>query len=149
MAGSKAIRGHVQAAEESRKIRAVKERLARARPSGRAGASGLAVTLATRDDTRLVGDIEKLIKRKIELEPLELDDDRPPRRPRRDDGDEPRERGFASREYRPRAPAPAPRDPFFDQPYEPSATAEEPLERRVGCGGGTSSAAESCRREIA
>jgi ATP-dependent RNA helicase RhlE len=47
--------------------------------TGRAGASGLAVTLVTRDDTRLVGDIEKLIKKKIELEPIELEDDRPRR----------------------------------------------------------------------
>ena len=96
--------------------------------TGRAGASGLAITLVARDDTRLVNDIEKLIKRKIELEPIELDDDRPPRRPRRDDGEEPRERAYASRDtYRPRAPAPAPRDPFFDQPYVASVTAEAPL----------------------
>src|SRR5438093_3582987 len=95
--------------------------------TGRAGASGLAVTLVSRDDARLVSDIEKLIKKKIELEPLELDDDRPLRRPRRDDGDESRERALASRDYRPRAPAPAPRDPSFDQPYVPSANAQDPL----------------------
>ncbi len=54
--------------------------------TGRAGASGLAVTLVTRDDTRLVSDIEHLIKKKIELEPFELEDDRPRRpRPRADD----------------------------------------------------------------
>jgi superfamily II DNA/RNA helicase len=49
--------------------------------TGRAGASGLAITLVTRRGQRLVSDIEKLIKKKIELEPLELDDDRgaPPR----------------------------------------------------------------------
>ncbi|MCE2907909.1 MAG: DEAD/DEAH box helicase, partial [Burkholderiaceae bacterium] len=63
--------------------------------TGRAGASGLAITLVTRDDTRLVADIEKLIKKKIELEPAELEDDRPPRRRderpyRRDDDDAPR-----------------------------------------------------------
>jgi ATP-dependent RNA helicase RhlE len=39
--------------------------------TGRAGASGLAVTLVTRDDTRLVGDIEKLIKKKLEIEPID------------------------------------------------------------------------------
>ena len=51
--------------------------------TGRAGASGLAVTLVSRDDARLVADIEKLIKKKIELEPLELDDERAaPRLPR-------------------------------------------------------------------
>jgi superfamily II DNA/RNA helicase len=58
--------------------------------TGRAGASGLAVTLVDRDDVRLVGDIERLIKKKIELEPFELVDDRPRRAPyrARDGGDE-------------------------------------------------------------
>ena len=35
--------------------------------TGRAGASGLAVTLVTRDDAPMISDIEKLIKKKIEL----------------------------------------------------------------------------------
>ena len=56
--------------------------------TGRAGASGLAVTLVTRDDTRLVGDIEKLIKKKIEIEAIELDDERMRRPPRRRPDDE-------------------------------------------------------------
>ena len=47
--------------------------------TGRAGQSGLAVTLVAREDARLVGEIEKLLKRKIELEPFELDDGPPPR----------------------------------------------------------------------
>src|SRR6201991_419768 len=47
--------------------------------TGRAGASGLAVTLVTRDDARNMSDIEKLINKKIELEPFEVEDDRPPR----------------------------------------------------------------------
>jgi superfamily II DNA/RNA helicase len=51
--------------------------------TGRAGASGLAVTLVDRDDVRLVGDIERLIKKKIEIEPFELVDDRPRRAPYR------------------------------------------------------------------
>ena len=54
--------------------------------TGRAGASGLAVTLVTRDDARMISDIERLIRKKIELEPIELEDDRP-RRPRRRDDD--------------------------------------------------------------
>ena len=104
--------------------------------TGRAGASGLAVTLVTRDDTRMVSDIEKLIKKKIEIEPIELEDDRPPRRPRREfderdsaDDDRP---ARAERDDRPprRAPEPAraraPSDPFFDKPYEPSAATEPP-----------------------
>src|SRR6187399_3643012 len=35
--------------------------------TGRAGASGLAVTLVTREDARLVADLEKLLKKKVEL----------------------------------------------------------------------------------
>jgi ATP-dependent RNA helicase RhlE len=98
--------------------------------TGRAGASGLAVTLVTRDDSRLVSDIEKLIKKKIELEPIELDDERTSRAPRpprrRDDDDErPAPRAAAGGgggwDPRPRyAPPAPPKDPFFDQPYEAS-----------------------------
>jgi len=104
--------------------------------TGRAGASGLAVTLVARDDTRLVADIEKLIRKKIEIEPLELDDERP-RRPRRrfdeaDDGGR-AERGGAPRTERSAAPRGGsrpsmPADPIFDQPYEAAAEAPAPAE---------------------
>jgi superfamily II DNA/RNA helicase len=93
--------------------------------TGRAGASGLAMTLVTREDNRLVADIEKLIKKKMELEPLELDDDRPRRdfraeRRRAGDDDESRSR---PRNGNRAAPLPkAPVDPFFERPYEASAT---------------------------
>jgi superfamily II DNA/RNA helicase len=89
--------------------------------TGRAGQSGLAITLVARDDTRLVSDIERLIKMKIELEPVDLDDDRV-RRPR---SREPETRAEVAREpsamrqqprYEPRRAPPA--DPFFDRPYE-------------------------------
>jgi superfamily II DNA/RNA helicase len=97
--------------------------------TGRAGASGLAITLVTRDDTRLVSDIEKLIKKKIDLEPLELEDDRPRRAPRRshdDEGAEPRraeQRGGGGSSSSGRshwAPPAPPADPIFDRPYEAS-----------------------------
>ena len=103
--------------------------------TGRAGASGLAVTLVTRNDARLVADIEKLIKKKIELDALELDDDRPRRRPpaREDDREASRPEArspagayagaSASRRHEPRS---APRDPFFDKPYEPAASSDGP-----------------------
>src|SRR5258706_8307146 len=92
--------------------------------TGRAGASGLAMTLVSREDARLVGDIERLIKKKIEIEPLELDEDAPRRdqfrdRSRRDTEDERPARAVA-----PPAAYSAPKvtqDPFFDKPYEPSA----------------------------
>ncbi len=96
--------------------------------TGRAGASGLAVTLVTRDDTRLVSDIEQLIKKKIELEPFEIDDERPRRpRPRADDEravrDVREERAPAPQRSYERRPSATPADPFFDKPYESSASA--------------------------
>jgi len=97
--------------------------------TGRAGASGLAVTLVSSSDTRLIADIEKLIKKKIDLEPLELDDAPPPRqfRDRARHDDEPRsERPAAPARSSYSAPPRAPSDPFFDKPYEASTTAAEP-----------------------
>ena len=110
--------------------------------TGRAGASGLAVSFASGgNDPRLVAEIEKLIKTKIEIEPFEFEEDMPrireqgrfndgrrawggddPRdvldaqsRPRREPADrgEPR----AERPARPQRTS-ASRDPFFDKPYE-------------------------------
>jgi superfamily II DNA/RNA helicase len=101
--------------------------------TGRAGASGLAVTLVDRDDVRLVGDIERLIKKKIEVEAFDIEDERPrrvPRRPREDDDDRaPRferpERQDAPRPIASRPPARAASDPFFDRPYEPPAPGDD------------------------
>ena len=45
--------------------------------TGRAGQSGLAVSFVSKSDQRLVADIEKLIKTKIEVEPMEFDEDQP------------------------------------------------------------------------
>ena len=111
--------------------------------TGRAGASGLAVSFVASSDQRLVADIEKLIKTKIDIEPLEFEEDTPriseqgrindgrrmyregdegrapePRAPR--EHTERRER----REFTPHRQPAASRDPFFDRPYEPGAPAE-------------------------
>ena len=75
--------------------------------TGRAGASGLAITLVARDDTRLVSDIEKLIKKKIEIEPFEFDDERPRRPPPR--GTTSHVRRASPRDARPGARRAAPR----------------------------------------
>src|SRR6218665_3564846 len=129
--------------------------------TGRAGASGLAVTLVTSNDTRLVTDIEKLIKKKLELEPLELDTSRPriepregrpdrssadrsDRGPRRswDDGPAP------TRSYAP--PKAPPRDPFFDKPYEPASAAEPPAwEQKVAVPAGRVSPNIKPKRKVA
>jgi len=101
--------------------------------TGRAGASGLAVTLMAGSDSRLIADIEKLLKTKIEVEALEYDEDRPRGRINtgrrawgeddpRDVLDAPRERR-EPRSFRPPAP---PRDPFFDTPYEAPASDAPP-----------------------
>ncbi len=122
--------------------------------TGRAGASGLAVNFVSKSDARLVADIEKLIKTKIELEAVEFEEDQPDIRKqgRINDGrrmyaegapDDSRYAGSRSGGMRdvsnegpharadraPRRdfnrPASASRDPFFDKPYEPTKAAEE------------------------
>jgi superfamily II DNA/RNA helicase len=97
--------------------------------TGRAGASGLAMTLVAREDHRMVGDIERLIKKKIEIEPLELDEAPPRREPyreriRRDDDERPARYSAGARPAY-GAPKP-PSDPIFDKPYEAPADAPEP-----------------------
>jgi len=105
--------------------------------TGRAGASGVAVSFVAPKDTRLVADIEKLIKTKIEIEPVEYDEDRPDirRQGRFNEGrrmydqneerGERRERRSAPREES-RRPAAPPQDPFFNQPYEAPVEVSEP-----------------------
>ncbi len=99
--------------------------------TGRAGASGLAVTLVTRDDTRLMGDIEKLIKKAIEIEPLEVEE---VRRPRQAPEEQQRPAsGHAPRNVeRPTRTPQAAADPFFDRPYEASSTADPAWDLRAG-----------------
>lgn len=105
--------------------------------TGRAGASGLAVSFVSGKDTRLMADIEKLIGKKFELEALELEADRKPagrfndgQRAWREGDDEGRREIRQAREARePREPREdrrasrpvrAPADPLFDRPYEPA-----------------------------
>jgi ATP-dependent RNA helicase RhlE len=91
--------------------------------TGRAGQSGLSVTLVTREDTRMVGDIERLIKKKIEIEPFEFDDERPRRSPRRMRDEEDRPGDAAPERFvERRVPPTASADPLFDQPYEPAGS---------------------------
>jgi len=104
--------------------------------TGRAGASGLALSFVSGNDNRLVVDIEKLIKKKIELEAIEFEEDRPRERintGRRAWGeDDPRDVLDAPQAPSTRAAPPAraqragPRDPFFDKPYEASTEAPPP-----------------------
>jgi superfamily II DNA/RNA helicase len=121
--------------------------------TGRAGAAGLAVTFVSKSDVRLVVDIEKLVKTKIELEAVEFEEDVPDIRKqgRINDGrrmyaegaqdnlrrhdprlgnvrDAAQEGQFARNDLTPRRdysrPVAAPRDPFFDKPYEATPVSE-------------------------
>lgn len=120
--------------------------------TGRAGASGLAVTLVSGSDARLVADIEKLLKTKLDIEALEYDEDKPRgrindgRRAWREAGEtgdprdaippavvrerserrEPRESREPRENYRGFRPAVASRDPFFEKPYEASSATAAP-----------------------
>ena len=121
--------------------------------TGRAGASGLAVTLVSPSDTRLVSDIEKLIKKKLDIEALDLGDDRGDRSDERRASERGQERRSSSRESTresarwgsreaadPRdgsdsqrerrggfRPAPLNRDPFFEKPYEAPSHVASPV----------------------
>jgi superfamily II DNA/RNA helicase len=116
--------------------------------TGRAGASGLAVSFVSGRDTRLMGDLEKLLGKKLELEALEFEADRRPagrfndgqrawQQPPEAEQDGERRESRAIRESREsrapretradqrpvRAPRP-PADPLFDKPYEPSTAGD-------------------------
>ena len=113
--------------------------------TGRAGASGVAISFVSQSDQRLVVDLEKLLKSKINLEAVEFDEDRPRERINKgrrawgeDDPreviDAPREASRPAREHY-RTPKVA-HDPFFDRPYEPAQgdatalkTTAEPLRK--------------------
>jgi superfamily II DNA/RNA helicase len=119
--------------------------------TGRAGASGLAVTLVSPSDTRLVADIEKLIKKKLEVETLQLETapaagPAPEKWGERAE-DRPRARAFEGRrrEHDPRdaldtpnerrggfRPAPINRDPFFQKPYEAPTSDTPPSWEPIG-----------------
>jgi ATP-dependent RNA helicase RhlE len=98
--------------------------------TGRAGASGLAVSFVGGRDAKMIGDLEKLIAKKIEIEAFELASERRAPTGRFNDG----QRAWRDPSTANAAPAPvrAPRparpsaDPLFDKPYEPSATSAAP-----------------------
>jgi ATP-dependent RNA helicase RhlE len=111
--------------------------------TGRAGASGLSFSFVDGDDKRLITDIEKLIKKKVEFSPIELENESPRRGDRfnsgrrawgeddagRDDRpserrDERRDDRPAQRSQYPSRPARAPVDPFFNKPYEEPTAAQ-------------------------
>ena len=97
--------------------------------TGRAGASGDAISLYTPAQEKLLIEVEKLIKRPVQRGSLDLptsgrsrsSDARGDRAGSRS-GERSDRRGAKSRAYR-EPPRQAPVDEFFLKPYEPSATA--------------------------
>ena len=98
--------------------------------TGRAGASGLAVSFVTGRDARNLADIEKLIGKNAEIEPLELESDRQRFQApagRINDGQRlwHDERAAAdTHRARPVRSPRTPADPFFDKPYQPALPPE-------------------------
>ncbi|MFT3805112.1 MAG: DEAD/DEAH box helicase [Burkholderiaceae bacterium] len=120
--------------------------------TGRAGASGIALSLMTDAEARQHSDIEKLLKRKLDIETLVLDD--PGRLARqvhveRGYGEhaKPRERRPMNRIKQPVPNAPVAgrsQDPFFYQPYEP----KDPGAGDAQQGAGTAVAGSQQRRGL-
>ncbi|AHE27688.1 DEAD/DEAH box helicase [Burkholderia pseudomallei] len=106
--------------------------------TGRAGASGDALSLCSPNERKQLADIEKLIKRTLSLETLALDlprhrhDDRGGRRERERDERRGAPAGRRSaggeRTHHPRREAPI--DDFFLKPYVPSPSANQPDEAK-------------------
>mgnify|MGYP000117202488 FL=1 len=101
--------------------------------TGRAGASGIAISFVTGRDTKQLAEIEKLIGKKTEVESLLLgaDQSRFGGAPaRQNDGQrlwsDPQARVELRGERPVRIRAPRASDPFFDQPYQPPATDARP-----------------------
>ena len=86
--------------------------------TGRAGASGTAISLVSPEEERYLADIEKLIKTEIKKERADLPQHsaRPQRAPRA-------EQPERSHEYHKPAPSKPHHDPWFDKPYVPSISA--------------------------
>lgn len=95
--------------------------------TGRAGAQGLSFSLVTASDSRLVSEIEKLLKTKLELLPLKLsahhvaEDSYSYQRSSRE-RHLPTERSDHLSQKQLRRPAQAVLDPFFSQPYQASSS---------------------------
>ncbi len=98
--------------------------------TGRAGSSGQSFSFVSGRDAKSLADIEKLLGKKIEIEPLELESDR-----RRFGGEPGRindgqrlwhdPRGSSEvRALRPQRAARPAADPFFEQPYQPKLAPE-------------------------
>ena len=92
--------------------------------TGRAGASGTAISLVSPEEEKYLADIEKLIKTQIPKVRADLPEHaaKPLRAPRA-------EHSERSREHHAPAPKKPSHDPWFDKPYEPSTSAPAPVKK--------------------
>ena len=92
--------------------------------TGRAGASGTAISLVSPEEEKYLVEIEKLIKTEIKKEKADLPQHsaRPQREVRSERSERP-ERTEPSRGYHAPAPKKPHHDPWFDQPYVPNISA--------------------------
>ena len=103
--------------------------------TGRAGASGDALSLCSPNERKQLADIEKLIKRPLDVQPLAVDV--PVRHPREDRSRRERDDRSGRRRGAPAYDRPAhrhthaPVDDFFFKPYEPSPSALKNDEARA------------------
>jgi ATP-dependent RNA helicase RhlE len=93
--------------------------------TGRAGASGIAISLVSPEEEKYLKEIERLIKREIQRENVAV-----PEKAARTPRGEHHERSTSSSTVPRTTQRPAPKkkshDEWFDKPYEPSATASQP-----------------------
>ncbi len=94
--------------------------------TGRAGASGTAISLVSPEEEKYLVEIEKLIKKDIQKEKATLPERsaRPQRSPRGEHAEH-------KHEYHAPAPKKPHHDPWFDQPYVPNITAPAPEKKPV------------------
>jgi len=95
--------------------------------TGRAGASGIAISLVSPEEEKYLKEIEKLIKHEIQRETADVPRQaaRPERAPcgeshARGESHERHERSYTPRPAAPKKPS---HDPWFDKPYEPTVSA--------------------------
>jgi superfamily II DNA/RNA helicase len=93
--------------------------------TGRAGAFGTAISLVSPEEERYLAEIEKLIKHEIQKEKAVVQHAEKTRAPRSEHREHKPRGEHAERAHSPRPAAPrkSSHDPWFDKPYEPSASA--------------------------
>ena len=120
--------------------------------TGRAGASGVALSLMTREEERLLADIERMLKRKLPVLDLNVED--PGRlarvvRAEKRAGEAPTHKPHRPRDkFAPTGQVAIPgysNDPFFFKPYEPKVV---PAEASTGAAGGAAPAQTAANTPI-